>query len=77
MTPFILKYRLTQKYKSAGEGGRKKNIFLFGRPKKLFKKSPGFLSWLSGNLCLSFYDKILLIVSYYGVIHLYLLHNTF
>jgi len=36
MRPFILKYRLTQKYKSAGEGGRKKNIFLFGRPKKLF-----------------------------------------
>jgi hypothetical protein len=54
MRPFILKYRLTQKYKSAGEGGRKKNIFLFGRPKKLFKKSPGFLSWLSAEPLLVF-----------------------
>ena len=39
MRPFILKYRLTQKYKSAGEGGRKKNIFPFKDPKKTFQKN--------------------------------------
>lgn len=51
MRPFILKYRLTQKYKSAGEGGRKKKNFLFKSPKKYFQKILGFLSGLSAKPC--------------------------
>ena len=77
MRPFILKYRLTQKYKSAGEGGPKKIFFLLEAAQKLFQKSPGFLSGLSAEPLLVFYDNLLLFVSYYGVKHLYLLHIHF
>ena len=57
MRPFILKYRLTQKYKSAGEGGPKKNIFSFGGGPKTFSKSPRislrtFLSFIRTFVCL-------------------------
>ena len=57
MRPFILKYRLTQKYKSAGEGGPKKNIFSFGGGPKTFSKKSrisllAFLSFIRTFACL-------------------------